>query len=315
MELWAEFVGCFIYSWLGIGSAVNQINAIVNNQPTFASGPIQVGFAVSFGIIIAVSVCGTTSAGHYNPGITLAQATYRSFPKWKVPFYWLVQIVGGYCASMAVYYSNRYIFIQVEEVMREQGVLNELMYTTAGPSGIFAFYLPPGQTYWGAWLNEFVASLVACTAYWAAMDPANALVTPRMSVWIIAFAYGVTIWGFGGILNTSRDLGGRLWAITVWGTRANGGRFGAISALTNFAAMLTAVFLYEVFITDSRRVVNVESMEHIRLMTNQLKSSETQREASVEMGTNSSGSSATQRISDVPSLAPGKRRSGGVEAS
>lgn len=58
---------------------------------------------------------------------------------------------------MAVYYQNRYIFLEVERVMREQGVLDELMYTTAGPSGIFAFYLPQGQTLWGAWLNEFMS--------------------------------------------------------------------------------------------------------------------------------------------------------------
>ncbi len=31
------------------------------------------------------------------------------------------------------------------------------MYSNAGPSGVFAFYLPQGQSLWGAWLNEFFA--------------------------------------------------------------------------------------------------------------------------------------------------------------
>jgi hypothetical protein len=41
--------------------------------------------------------------------------------------------------------------------MRQQGVLDQLQFTTQGPSGVFAFYIPPGQTLWGAWLNEFLA--------------------------------------------------------------------------------------------------------------------------------------------------------------
>lgn len=71
--------------------------------------------------------------------------------------YLFIQILGGYLACMAVYYQNLYLFKQVEETLRTQGVLDELQFTTAGPSGIFAFYLPRGQTYWGAWLNEFLA--------------------------------------------------------------------------------------------------------------------------------------------------------------
>ncbi|KXN89103.1 hypothetical protein AN958_06304, partial [Leucoagaricus sp. SymC.cos] len=263
-------IGCFIYSYLGIGSAVVQLNAIIENQPTLASGPIMIGFAVAFGIISCVSFAGTVSAGHYNPAITIAHTLYRKFPPWKAPFYIFVHIFGGYLACGAVYFQSRFTFLHAEEVLRQKGVLDQLQFTTQGPSAVFAFYVPPGQTLWGSFINEFLASLAASSVYWAVMDPSNTLVTPRMSVWIAAFAYGVSIWSFGAILNTSRDLGGRLWAITVWGQGANAGTYAWISSLTNIAGMIIAVFFYELFMIDSRRVVNLESLEHHRLMTKRL---------------------------------------------
>lgn len=83
-------------------------------------------------------------------------------------------------------------------------------------------------------------------------------------------------------------MGGRLWALTIWGRggklalavllfenpshhiAASGGSYAAISSLTGTAGMLVAAFLYELFMLDSRRVVNLESLEHVRLLTNKL---------------------------------------------
>jgi len=78
-------------------------------------------------------------------------------------------------------------------------------------------------------------------------------------------------------------MGGRLWALTIWGRGgklvvllsdnvshhivASGGSYAAISSLTGTAGMLVAAFLYELFMLDSRRVVNLESLEHVRLLT------------------------------------------------
>lgn len=49
---------------------------------------------------------------------------------------------------------------------------------------------------------------------------------------------------------------------------ASGGSYAAVSSLTGTAGMLVAAFLYELFMLDSRRVVNLESLEHVRLLTN-----------------------------------------------
>lgn len=77
-----------------------------------------------------------------------------------------------------------------------------------------------------------------------------------------------------------------MWALTIWGRGgklvvllscnfshhivASGGSYAAISSLTGTAGMLVAAFLYELFMLDSRRVVNLESLEHVRLLTNKL---------------------------------------------
>lgn len=53
--------------------------------------------------------------------------------------------------------------------------------------------------------------------------------------------------------NTARDVGGRLAAIAIWGTKANGGSYAAIAALTNILATLLAYSFYEFILKDSSR--------------------------------------------------------------
>jgi len=58
---------------------------------------------------------------------------------------------------------------------------------------------------------------------------------------------------FSVAANTARDVGGRLVAITVWGTKANGGKYAAIAALTNILATVAAYAFYEFTFKDSSR--------------------------------------------------------------
>ena len=58
---------------------------------------------------------------------------------------------------------------------------------------------------------------------------------------------------FSVAANTARDVGGRLAAIAVWGTRASGGRYAAIAALTNIPATVAAYAFYEFVFKDSNR--------------------------------------------------------------
>ena len=53
--------------------------------------------------------------------------------------------------------------------------------------------------------------------------------------------------------NTARDLGARLMALTIWGSKASGGSYAAIAALTNIVATLVAIMFYEFMLADSSR--------------------------------------------------------------
>ena len=78
-----------------------------------------------------------------------------------------------------------------------------------------------------------------------------------MVPYTIGLAYAMAVWSYspnGLAANTARDLGGRLAALAIWqGTRAGGGRYAAIAALTNIGATVLAAVVYEVVFFDSYR--------------------------------------------------------------
>lgn len=91
---------------------------------------------------------------------------------------------------------------------------------------------------------------------WACVDPTNFYVSTSTFSTIIALAYAVIIWGYAPVgiaANTARDVGGRMMAVAIWGTKANGGAYAAIAALTNILATIVALVVYEAVFTDSSR--------------------------------------------------------------
>jgi len=82
-------------------------------------------------------------------------------------------------------------------------------------------------------------------------------------------AYTVVIWGYAPATiatNCARDLGARLATIAIWGTKAWGGNYAAISALVSFLSTLIAATMYELLLSDSSRVVTVAHREFISNM-------------------------------------------------
>jgi len=87
----------------------------------------------------------------------------------------------------------------------------------------------------------------------------------------VALAYAVAIWGYsfpGVALNSARDIGGRLAALTIYGIPAAGGKYAAIAALTNIPAMLLGVSIYEIFMVDSDRVMPMAQREYLNVHKN-----------------------------------------------
>jgi len=98
---------------------------------------------------------------------------------------------------------------------------------------------------------------------WACVDPTNFYVPTSFFSVVIALGYAMIIWGYAPIglaANTARDVGGRMMAVAIWGPKASGGTYAAISALTNILATWVALVVYEAFFVDSSRGTRFASM-------------------------------------------------------
>jgi len=95
-RLGAEFIGTFALVFAGAGAIVidtRQHGAITH-----------VGIAATFGLVIMVMIyaVGHISGGHFNPGVTLAFATARHFPRHHVLPYWAAQFTAAIAAALAL---------------------------------------------------------------------------------------------------------------------------------------------------------------------------------------------------------------------
>jgi len=265
VELFAEALGVFFYCYAGVGSTAAFIIGTLTDQPGLGS-LLQIGFAYAFGVLLAIVVCTATSGGHFNPCVTICLMVFKGFPPLKGIRYIVAQIFGGYIACLLIYVQYKDLIKLVDEGLAAKGLLESLQFTPSGTGGIFALYTLPGANLSRVLLNEFVTDTILSLTIWACIDPTNFFVPPPAVPWVISFAYAIAIWGFAPTsiaANSARDIGGRLAAITIWGTKASGGTYAALAALTNIPAMLFGAFLYEFFLADSSRVVSKGHLEYL----------------------------------------------------
>ncbi|RDB25807.1 Propanediol diffusion facilitator [Hypsizygus marmoreus] len=270
VECFAEALGVFFYVYAGVGSTVGWVIGNILKEVGLSS-LLQIGFGYMAGILLALGVCASTSGGHFNPCVSIAFVLFKGFPRMKALRYIVAQILGAYIACLLVYSQYKLIIVECEAHLQAAGKLDALQFTPNGLAGIFAFYLLPGQSLARTFLNEFVTDVFIGLAIWASLDPANVIVPPVMAPFLVALAYASAIWGFatpGLVANSARDIGGRLMAVTIWGTEAAGGRYAAIAALTNIPATIFAAFIYEFFLVDSDRVVPRASLEFGTVVAN-----------------------------------------------
>jgi len=100
-RLTAEFIGTF---WLVLGGCGAAVFA-ANPAEDFSVGIGFLGVSLAFGLTVLTGVYafGTISGGHFNPAVTLGAALARRV-EWKaLPAYWIVQIIGGLLAGLAIY--------------------------------------------------------------------------------------------------------------------------------------------------------------------------------------------------------------------
>ncbi|KAN0139032.1 Aquaporin-like protein [Lactarius tabidus] len=229
-----------------------------------AGSLLTVGFAYALGIVVALVVCSATSGGHFSPAVTIVHVIFNGFPVAQGARYIVSQIFGGFSGCMFVYWQWRTLIKEAEAALIAANKYDAVNFTNLGPAGIFALYSNPADPVGLVFLNELVSDFFIGIVISACLDPTNFFAPPAAAPWIIGLTYGTAIWGFspnGLAANTGRDVGGRLVAIAIWGTKANGGSYAAIAALTNILATLLAYSFYEFVLKDSSRVVTITGKE------------------------------------------------------
>jgi len=227
---------------------------------------LGIGIAYAVGIILAISVAGPVSGAHLSPAITITAMLFKKFPPLKAARYIVAQILGSFIACLVIYAQYHDQIKKLTHGLQAAGVFDIVNYTPQGIAGVFALYAPTGASLKFVFLNEFVCTFLLGIVIWACVDPTNFYVSTSSFATIIALAYGMIIWGYAPVgiaANTARDVGGRMMAVAIWGTKANGGTYAAIAALTNILATILALVVYEAAFTDSSRVVSPERRVHL----------------------------------------------------
>ncbi|THH29258.1 hypothetical protein EUX98_g4917 [Antrodiella citrinella] len=242
VECVAEFMGVLIYTFAAV---------------------FQSGIAYGAGLALAFIVCASTSGGHFHPAVTISFVITKKFPPMKAVRYIASQILGSYVACLLVYVQYNGLIAQATKALEAAGTLNSVMFTPQGPAGIFAFYVLPGANLGQVFLNEFVCDFIFGMVIWAVIDPTNPFINTIITPWIFGLTLSLLIYGYSPIgvaINSSRDVGGRFAALTIWGPAAGGGTYAVLASLTNLPATFFGAMFYELMFTDSSRVVTASSL-------------------------------------------------------
>ncbi|KAG1905496.1 aquaporin-like protein [Suillus fuscotomentosus] len=266
VEIVAEMMGVFLYVYAGLGATAAFIVGSLAGNSGLGS-LYTIGFAYSMGVVFAISLCAATSGGHFNPAVTIASVIFRDFPIHKATRYIIAQILAGYITCLIVYVQWKDLLLVAEKILVEKGLYHSMMFSSAGPAGVFGLYVAPGTNLARVFMNEFVTDFLIGLVIWATLDPTNQMIPPAAAPWLVGMAYAVAVWGYSPTAiaaNTARDVGGRLMAVTIWGSQASGGTYAAVAALTNIPATILAALVYELFLGSATRTLTPHHIHFLR---------------------------------------------------
>jgi len=204
-------------------------------------------------------VSGPTSGSHLSPGYTIAFAVFKGFPWRKVPQYIIAQIFGAFIACLVVYgtYKQDLVAITLEmSILAPQDI-----FSAAGPAGVFALFTQPGQGLGYVFMNEIFASTLLSLIVFTILDLSNPFISFVSAPILIGMGYAVVIWAFAPVslvLNTARDLGGRMVAAIFFGTAGFPSKYTALAVFTNLLGTVLGATIQVLFLADSTRPVSIQ---------------------------------------------------------
>ncbi|WP_410514588.1 MIP family channel protein [Paenibacillus sp. BR2-3] len=217
-ECLAEFVGTYIFLFIGFGS----VEALVAGGSNITWGELTLtwGLAVTLGVFIA----GGVSGGHLNPAVTLALAVWNGFERRKVIPFIVSQLIGGFAAAASVYFLCRSGILAFEQA----GGIVRSADSGWGSAGIFSTFPQSGLTLFQAGMVEMAMTAVLMLVILAVTDSRNGA-APKLGLAAISIGLTVMLLGtsFGAMtgfaMNPARDFGPRLFLMLAgWGSSVVG---------------------------------------------------------------------------------------------
>lgn len=273
-EYLSEFLGTFVLIAFGTGvvaMAVVGLPGSGRGDGIISDGDWLLitwgwGMAVAFGVYVA----GGISGAHINPAVTLAFATFRGFPWYKVPGYVISQILGAIAGAALVYLNYKDAIGAFEQA-------NGLERADSGTSTIPIFVTFPAQyfdDYLGPFISELTGTAFLIVFVFAVVDLMN--VPPRANlgplvIGLAVFAIGMSFGANSGYaINPARDLGPRILAwLEGWGTAAFPGDYGNLTAywwvpvVAPLVGALVGAIVYDFFIQNVLKARHVPEQKDL----------------------------------------------------
>jgi glycerol uptake facilitator protein len=216
-----ELIGTFLLVFFGCGSVASAVTsgALV--------GLFQVAIVWGLAISMAIQLTGSLSGAHLNPAVTIAMAIFRDFPKSRLLPYVVVQMVGAFLASAALYL----VFAGPIQKFEEDHNIARGMQGSEASAKIFGEYFPnPGNTghteedraimpHASAFAAEIIGTAILLLVIFCVTDPKNSGMPPMFVAPTIGLTVTLLICLLGPLtmacFNPARDLAPRLFSSLV----------------------------------------------------------------------------------------------------
>ncbi|XP_042190669.1 aquaporin-10-like isoform X2 [Callorhinchus milii] len=202
-ECLAEFLGVFLLVFIG-GAAVAQV------QTTGKGSYLSINIAYGVGVMFGIYVSGGVSGAHLNPAVSISFCVLGKLSWWKVPFYILSQILGGFVAAaviLAMYYDSIMHFTG-GELIADGGPL--------ATGGIFSTYPAEYLTTRNGFIDQVVATGILLLVILSLNDSQNneppEFLKPIL-IGVLVLVIGIAMGSNCGYpINPARDFGPRLFS-------------------------------------------------------------------------------------------------------
>jgi len=147
-RLFAEFIGTFLFMFVGLGIAVYAITLSGLNDPLVA------GLAWGIPLFALIAVVGPISGAHFNPAVTIGLWIGGRFPGRDVALYIVVQVIGAVAAGgLVTLFTSTFDGIG-NTAVSEPSAGYVMSYVSIG----YGEHSPSGVGMLGAALIEFIAT-------------------------------------------------------------------------------------------------------------------------------------------------------------